>query len=598
MAPLRDGTLKAMSQSAKTRRRGPNSLTVRVLLVFGFLLAVGATVVVVFSEDVRWLRLAVLLGLWAALIAAYAVARSHRDARNAEQREGEVGRVYELELQREVSARREFEMKLAESSRDEAQTRRDDELAALREQLDRLTSMLSGLVDGDLLSRRLTLSAESTRIRSISDPALGRLTSMTRQQLVEAGAGGGLTVEHLDGPAWGPQPAPVLGPARPLPASAAPSAEYARGPRVAGPLGFEGSSDQTEQISRITDDGPIAFPTGPQPVIDAAPATPRVVGQPRSDLTVESAEPETDVDIVDAELVEVRAEPDAEPESDEAVVVESLVVESVVVETVVVGSDPIESAVVESDRSSQRWSSPQPSIQRPSSQGRSRQCSSTWSPRPMRFPSPTPRWWPPNPSPSRLGRKWSPSCDPTPAVVDNSYLSLISESSAGYRRRAAGRPDAPSTAWTIDHRRSTPAAPASDVPSRSRPETRAAAAAAEATATATADASRRAASRRRRPPRGPLPTPGTAIDTGMLAGDTGSCDRVKTPLDAPEDTTAEDTVTAGSDTAPATAAVDTVDPTPGDVDTGHSSGVSVAELVAAYGTGRPPRRRRYADDTD
>ncbi len=30
--------------------------------------------------------------------------------------------------------------------------------------------------------------------------------------------------------------------------------------------------------------------------------------------------------------------------------------------------------------------------------------------------------------------------------------------------------------------------------------------------------------------------------------------------------------------------------------TGHSAKVSVADLVAAYGTGRPPRRRRYAED--
>src|ERR1700712_4093234 len=91
----------------------------RVMLGLGCGLAVGATLLVVFTTEVRWLRFAVLLSLWAALIAAFAVARFRSDARDAELRMQEGKRVYELELQREISARREYEVGVVEAARED-----------------------------------------------------------------------------------------------------------------------------------------------------------------------------------------------------------------------------------------------------------------------------------------------------------------------------------------------------------------------------------------------------------------------------------------------------------------------------------------------
>lgn len=158
----------------------------RGLLVLGFLLAIGAVAVAVFSTDVRLLKLAALLGVWAALTTAFPVVYFRRTARTAEQKTEESKRTYELELHREISARREYEIGVSEAAREDAETRHREELAGLREQLDRLNNTLSGLLDGDLLFERLTLSAESTRVRQVGgESGRGRLAAMARTGQIE-----------------------------------------------------------------------------------------------------------------------------------------------------------------------------------------------------------------------------------------------------------------------------------------------------------------------------------------------------------------------------------------------------------------------------
>ena len=129
----------------------------------------GATVLVVFTQEARWLRFAVILGLWSALIAAFAMAWSRHDARTADLRAEEIEQTYELELHREISARREYEVGVSEAAREDAENRHREELTGLREQLDRLNNTLSELLDGNLVCQRLTLPAESTRIRRVGD---------------------------------------------------------------------------------------------------------------------------------------------------------------------------------------------------------------------------------------------------------------------------------------------------------------------------------------------------------------------------------------------------------------------------------------------
>ncbi len=201
-----------MSASATGRTRESMPVGMRILLIIGFLMAVAATALLVIAEDVRLLRLAVVIGLWSALVAAFGLARFRRDAKVALLRQEDVRHTYELELQREVSARREFEMSFAEETRTEIQAQHSDELVALRAQIERLTDTLSGLLDGNLLFERLTLSAESTTVRSLGDGrgerAGGRRTQMPHQAMVGQALGlpPGAALPAVARPVAGPPP--------------------------------------------------------------------------------------------------------------------------------------------------------------------------------------------------------------------------------------------------------------------------------------------------------------------------------------------------------------------------------------------------------
>lgn len=220
-----------MTSTASTRRRGSTPLSLQALLIGGFLLGVAATVlVVIFSDQVRWLRIGVLLALWAALCAAFAVARSRREAQIVSAREAEVTRTYQLELHREVAARREYESALTERVRTELDTKHADDLAGVRAQLERLTAALSNLLDGDVLVERLTLSAESTRLRGLTEAARKRLAGLGHPELSgqRAADDDAIDAELVDGEdAAGSDSAPAARPSA-VPRPAAPSTGWTR----------------------------------------------------------------------------------------------------------------------------------------------------------------------------------------------------------------------------------------------------------------------------------------------------------------------------------------------------------------------------------
>lgn len=159
-------------------------MSLRLMLGASFVLALGAAVIVFVSpDDVLWLRLGIAAALWAALMSAFAVSRSRRDAQAVAHREAEITRTYELELHREVTARREYESSLKQQVRDDVEQQNAQELKALRAQLDRLTDTLSSLLEGDVQVERLTLSADARRMRGVTDAQRGRITQANRSEI-------------------------------------------------------------------------------------------------------------------------------------------------------------------------------------------------------------------------------------------------------------------------------------------------------------------------------------------------------------------------------------------------------------------------------
>ena len=111
----------------------PDASSTRTLtLVGGFALAVAATLAVFLTDNAQYLKLAVVAVAWAFVLATFAAGRRAADRVAAEAREEQLRQVYERELDREVVARREYELELENELRRETEDAMRYELEALR----------------------------------------------------------------------------------------------------------------------------------------------------------------------------------------------------------------------------------------------------------------------------------------------------------------------------------------------------------------------------------------------------------------------------------------------------------------------------------
>jgi hypothetical protein len=143
------------ARSARQRRsvRRPGWVLLTVLLV----LAIGSSSALVFTDRVELLKLAVILALWAAVVAAFVsvIYRRQSDIDQAKVRDLKL--VYDLQLDREISARREYELSVETQLRrelvSELRAQAADEVAGLRAELAALRANLEILFDADLSHR-------------------------------------------------------------------------------------------------------------------------------------------------------------------------------------------------------------------------------------------------------------------------------------------------------------------------------------------------------------------------------------------------------------------------------------------------------------
>ncbi|QKV77640.1 DUF6779 domain-containing protein [Amycolatopsis sp. Hca4] len=141
----------------------------RPWLVVGFVLAIGATLALVLSDDLRYLRLGIVAALWAALIGAFLAVKYRKHAAQSEDAVAEAQAVYELELEREIAARREFELEVEAEKSEVADSKGREELEALRAEVSALRDSLQSLFGGEVLLERVALTAQATRMRKLSD---------------------------------------------------------------------------------------------------------------------------------------------------------------------------------------------------------------------------------------------------------------------------------------------------------------------------------------------------------------------------------------------------------------------------------------------
>jgi hypothetical protein len=162
--------MTVLSRRAPVRRSGrrPGWLLLTALLV----LAIGASSALVFTNRVELLKLAVILALWAAVVAAFVSVIYRRQSDLDQARVRDLKLVYDLQLDREISARREYELTVESQLRrelaSEFRAQAADEVAALRAELAALRTNLEILFDTDL-THRPALETERTTVRGYSD---------------------------------------------------------------------------------------------------------------------------------------------------------------------------------------------------------------------------------------------------------------------------------------------------------------------------------------------------------------------------------------------------------------------------------------------
>ncbi len=159
-----------LSRGARVRRGGrrPGWLLLTALLV----LAIGASSALVFTNRVELLKLAVILALWAAVVAAFVSVIYRRQSDVDQARARDLKLVYDLQLDREISARREYELTVESQLRrelaSELRAHAADEVSALRAELAALRTNLEILFDAEL-SERPALETERRTVRGYSD---------------------------------------------------------------------------------------------------------------------------------------------------------------------------------------------------------------------------------------------------------------------------------------------------------------------------------------------------------------------------------------------------------------------------------------------
>lgn len=130
-------------------------------------LAVVASLFLIFSNSVQLLRVGLVIALWAATLGAIAMTKYRRESAADKAKVRDLQQVYELQLEREISARREYELGVEARVRGEA-VLETSEIAALRAELAALRGNLEILFEGKMPADRVALTAEARQMRELA----------------------------------------------------------------------------------------------------------------------------------------------------------------------------------------------------------------------------------------------------------------------------------------------------------------------------------------------------------------------------------------------------------------------------------------------
>lgn len=231
-----------VSRGGRNRRgRRPGWRLLTALLV----LAVVASSTLVFTDRVELLRLAVIVSLWAVVIAAFASLSYRRQGEFEEVRARDLKLVYDLQLGREIAARREYELSVEAYLRRqlswELRAEAADEMAALRTELASLRSSLEAVL-GTEFADRPALGSERVAVAMPAAPGRVQSSRITAVDVEDTAEFATPIIDVPEEP-LAPPPPPTPPPPTPPPPPPPPAAPAS----VGEPQGYRGSHRRADR---------------------------------------------------------------------------------------------------------------------------------------------------------------------------------------------------------------------------------------------------------------------------------------------------------------------------------------------------------------
>lgn len=144
-------------------------------------LAVIASILMMFTDSVTWMKVAGLAALWAGVVGGILTTKYRRQLEAERQRVREIEERHRVEMEKEVITHREQELLLEQNYLDSVDQDRDEMLAQLRAEVQALREHLVEIIGGSFDEERVALRARAERLRELEEanPAKSAANSST-----------------------------------------------------------------------------------------------------------------------------------------------------------------------------------------------------------------------------------------------------------------------------------------------------------------------------------------------------------------------------------------------------------------------------------
>lgn len=136
----------------------------RVLMVLLVVLALIASILMLFLDSDLWLKIAVIAALWAAFLGIVLVSKYSSALRAEQKRVNTLERAHRAEMEREVAGHQQREAALKENYTRQLRNQRDEHLEQLRHELISLRAQLAEMSGEELDDEQTAVRARAERI--------------------------------------------------------------------------------------------------------------------------------------------------------------------------------------------------------------------------------------------------------------------------------------------------------------------------------------------------------------------------------------------------------------------------------------------------